>query len=242
MLDSRRKVFIVGDMEMSEDPRRPRGRPRGFDRGAALDAAMRLFWAQGFDRTSIHDLTAAMGVNPPSLYAAFGDKRRLYCEALARYQALVGGCVTEPLAGGGSAREAVADMLATAARVYADPAHPAGCMILHAAAEAGDDDLADRLAGARRRLAEQIAERVAGEPGGGDRADAGAAAELGRFFAAVLQGMSSLARDGASVVELEAVAKRAMAAWPADRAGEPRRPATGDRWGAAAGPEVGGDR
>jgi AcrR family transcriptional regulator len=199
-------------MEIADDRKRPRGRPRAFDRGAALDAAMRVFWARGYERTSVQDLTGAMGVNPPSLYAAFGDKRRLYCEALERYQAEVGGCVTAPLADAADARRAVAEMLATAARVYADPAHPAGCMILHAEVEAGADGLAERLAAARRRLAEGIAERVRRDPACG--ADAAGAAELGRFFAAVLQGMSALARDGASVAELEAVARRAMAAWP----------------------------
>ncbi|TMH32531.1 MAG: TetR/AcrR family transcriptional regulator [Betaproteobacteria bacterium] len=65
---------------------RLRGRPRGFDREAALERAMEVFWRQGYEGTSITDLTRAMRINPPSLYAAFGDKERLYLEALERYQ------------------------------------------------------------------------------------------------------------------------------------------------------------
>ena len=68
-------------------PRKPRGRPRSFDRDAALGRAMEVFWTKGFEGTSINDLTEAMGINPPSLYAAFGDKERLFIEAIERYQA-----------------------------------------------------------------------------------------------------------------------------------------------------------
>ncbi|HLZ08002.1 MAG TPA: helix-turn-helix domain-containing protein, partial [Chloroflexota bacterium] len=64
---------------------RPRGRPRTFDRDAALDAAVRLFWRYGYEGTSIADLTAAMGVAPPTIYANFGAKEDLYRAALARY-------------------------------------------------------------------------------------------------------------------------------------------------------------
>src|SRR5436853_5495947 len=66
---------------------RPRGRPRGFDRETALETAMRLFWSRGYEATSVSDLVAAMGITPPSLYGAFGDKKRLFMEAVDRYQA-----------------------------------------------------------------------------------------------------------------------------------------------------------
>src|SRR5688500_20409695 len=68
-------------------PRKPRGRPRSFDREAALDAAMEVFWRKGYEASSISDLTDAMGINPPSLYAAFGDKERLFMAAIERYSA-----------------------------------------------------------------------------------------------------------------------------------------------------------
>src|SRR5258706_15807861 len=65
---------------------KPRGRPRSFDRDKALERAMQVFWKQGYEATSIQDLTRAMGINPPSLYAAFGDKERLFMEAVERYE------------------------------------------------------------------------------------------------------------------------------------------------------------
>src|SRR5258706_15642771 len=67
-------------------PAKPRGRPRSFDREASLERAMQVFWKQGYEATSIQDLTRAMRINPPSLYAAFGDKERLFMEAVERYE------------------------------------------------------------------------------------------------------------------------------------------------------------
>src|SRR5205814_5418 len=67
-------------------PVKPRGRPREFDREAALERAIDVFWRHGYEATSMSDLTAAMGINPPSLYAAFGDKEKLFLEAVERYQ------------------------------------------------------------------------------------------------------------------------------------------------------------
>src|ERR1700722_16943441 len=66
---------------------RPRGGPRVFDRGRAVNSAMHLFWRRGYEATSVSDLTGSMGITPPSLYAAFGDKKRLFFEAIDRYQA-----------------------------------------------------------------------------------------------------------------------------------------------------------
>src|SRR5512138_3569574 len=68
-------------------PCKPRGRPRSFDRDAALDAAVKVFWSRGYEGASLAELTEAMGINPPSLYAAFGDKEGLFLEAAARYEA-----------------------------------------------------------------------------------------------------------------------------------------------------------
>ena len=105
------------------------GRPRSFDRDVALEQAMRLFWEKGYDETSIGDLTAAMGIAAPSLYAAFGDKRALFEEAVELYERLPGAPITagdgEPTAFG-----AVARILASAAQEYAAPDQPKGCFIL----------------------------------------------------------------------------------------------------------------
>src|ERR1022692_1795595 len=90
----------------SKRPRKARGRPRAFDRDAALHRAMELFWRQGYESTSISDLTSAMGITAPSLYAAFGAKERLYLEAVERYKSGLGDSGSI-LAGEATARGAI---------------------------------------------------------------------------------------------------------------------------------------
>src|SRR5688572_9182007 len=104
------------------------GRPRSFDRDAALAAAVEQFWRTGYDETSIAMLTSAMGVTPPSLYAAFGDKRRLFEEASAVYFERTCEAV-DRAAALPTAREAIAKMLDDTARAHTDPTTPAGCLM-----------------------------------------------------------------------------------------------------------------
>src|ERR1700731_4477174 len=94
----------------SKRPKMKRGRPRAFDRDAALHRAMELFWRRGYETTSISDLTAAMEITAPSLYAAFGDKERLYLEAVERYKSGLGDSGSI-LAGEATARGALAWLL-----------------------------------------------------------------------------------------------------------------------------------
>jgi AcrR family transcriptional regulator len=202
---------------MEKAPTTPaRGRPRAFDRDAALEQAMRLFWARGFEATSISDLAAAMGINPPSLYAAFGDKKRLFAEAVDRYQAGPGGFALAALAAGGSAREAIETLLMAAARAFSDPACPPGCMVVLAATNCGAeaDDIVEALRARRLGSEAVIRDRILTGVRSGEIAEADADA-LASFYAAVFQGMSIKARDGAPRHELEAMARLAMQAWPA---------------------------
>src|SRR4051812_42357533 len=107
---------------------RARGRPRSFDRDAALQRAMEVFWRHGYEATSLADLTAAMGINPPSLYAAFGDKKRLFLEAIERYRCASGAArcfAQEP-----TARDGMRRLLAELAVEATRPGRPAGCMIV----------------------------------------------------------------------------------------------------------------
>src|SRR5437588_13033177 len=96
---------------------RPRGRPRAFDRDAALDRALGLFWTQGFEGTSIADLTEALDINPPSLYAAFGSKEELFREALDRYIRAYGLPLEQALTEERTALDAFARILRAAARL-----------------------------------------------------------------------------------------------------------------------------
>src|SRR6266446_8126011 len=111
-------------------PAKPRGRPRSFDREQALERAMQVFWKQGYEATSIHDLTRAMGINPPSLYAAFGDKERLFMEAVERYQEQRRQSVTKVFDEAPTAKEAVHRLLREAASRLACSGHPRGCMLV----------------------------------------------------------------------------------------------------------------
>lgn len=185
-----------------------RGRPRAFDRDRALDAAMRLFWAKGYEPTSIGDLTQAMGINPPSLYAAFGDKKALFAEVVAAYQSGPGQLGSTPDTWP-TARQGVQEMLEAAADAYADPDHPWGCLIIAAATNCGTQDVEHLLRDIRRANVESIERRIRQETEEDARA-------LAVYVGAVLQGMSQQARDGATRDDLHAVAARAMRAWPDD--------------------------
>lgn len=189
-------------------------RTRAFDRDVALERALREFWRAGYEATSISGLTAAMGVNPPSLYAAFGDKRRLFGEAVRRYQETHGAFAARAVAGEATARAAVGRLLSEAADVYTDPEHPPGCMIISAGVNTTDPGVAAELREHREAGKEAIRLRIQRDVEAGllpPETDAGA---LATFFAATIQGMSTQARDGAGREDLRAVARLAMRAWP----------------------------
>jgi TetR/AcrR family transcriptional regulator, copper-responsive repressor len=203
-------------MEMNQKTPRARGRPRGFDSDAALDVAMRLFWTRGYEATSINELATAMAINPPSLYAAFGDKKRLFTEAIARYRSGPGSFVVAAMEGTSTARAAIERVLEKAAEVYSDPSCPAGCMVIHSATNcaAADADIVADLAAMRAATQRMFADRISlGIAAGDVPADADAVG-LGSFYAAVLQGMSAQSRDGATAAHLKAIAATAMRAWP----------------------------
>lgn len=197
---------------------RTRGRPREFDREAALEQAMRLFWFKGFEATSIADLVQAMGISAPSLYAAFGSKEALYAESIRHY-----GATYEPLfwnnfQAAPTAREAVQALLSDTAATLAGHRGQAsnGCMVaLSSVGSQGHEQLGELVRRAREnglvRLKTRLARAVAeGEiPAGVD------CHALARFVQTVQVGMSIIARDGASRDELEQVAQAAMATWDA---------------------------
>lgn len=180
---------------------------------------MQLFWRQGYESTSIADLTKAMGISPPSLYAAFGDKERLFLEAVERYGGHAGRTPESILSEASSAREAVERLLDAAARQFTDPCHPPGCMVVSAATNCSADAahiqaaLAARRRGAEAKLKARI-ERGMKEGELPPRTDCGA---LAKFYCTVIEGMSTQARDGASRRSLLATAAVALRAWPAKK-------------------------
>jgi AcrR family transcriptional regulator len=193
-----------------------RGRPRAFDVEAALDTAMHEFWQHGYDSTSISGLTEAMGIRPPSLYAAFGDKRALFGEVLDRYNATHGGPVMRALTEEPTARAAVQQLLHVVAGQYTDASHPPGCLVINATARSADGAaVAQQLCEARAGLTQAIAERIAGDVASGRLPADLDVGGLAAFYLASMQGMSRQAQDGATRDELERVATCAIGAWPA---------------------------
>lgn len=192
------------------------GRPLSFDRDAALVVAMRLFWQHGYEATSIADLTRAMGITPPSLYTAFGDKRQLFRAAVDRY---LGGAATivAGIAAAASARAAARDLLTAAALGDTGNDTPPGCLLASAivSSSASAADMREELAAIRRGIEAALRARIEHDVAQGVLpADSDAEALAGLVFA-VVQGMSTLAKDGAGRDKLLRIVDGAMRSWPA---------------------------
>jgi len=192
-----------------------KGRPRGFDRDAALKAAMGVFWQRGYEAASMADLTKAMGINAPSLYAAFSCKEALFEEALDLYQTLEG---TEPqrlLQEGRTAKEGFAAMLRFYAASYSNPDKPPGCMAVLSAIVGAPENKSVRALMTRTRCNAMaiFADRVRRGQSEGDVPRGADAAVIGGFYTTFLQGMSIQARDGATKKQLLAMVDSTIAAW-----------------------------
>lgn len=191
-----------------------RGRPRSFDRDAALEKALRLFWARGYEATSIGDLTAAMGIGAPSLYAAFGDKATLFSEVVQVFGARYGSFIPHALTEEPTAEAVVRRILREAATEYTRPDCPHGCLVISAGLNTTSTEIADMLRALRNRNVEAFAARIQADIDAGLLPPEADAATLARYVGTVMQGMSQAARDGASATELERVAEMAMHGWP----------------------------
>jgi AcrR family transcriptional regulator len=192
----------------------PRGRPRAFDRDEALRQAMLLFWERGYDDASMADLTAAMRIGSPSLYAAFGSKEALFREAVSLYGATAGSLTTRALAREETARAAIEAMLRDNAADYVRPGRPSGCMAVLAAFTCSHPGIRAYMAARRRDGRELIRQRLLRGVENGDLPAGADADGMAAFYNATLMSLSLLARDGAPAAELTAVVDGAMAAWP----------------------------
>lgn len=192
-----------------------RGRPRNFDRKIALRRAMELFWAKGYDGTSMSDLIAAMEIKSPSIYAAFGSKEKLFHETVALYRATEGGRIWSAMMTAPSARAAIETMLRVSAEEFTRPKKPRGCLIVLGALHADDENktVHQELQAHRAENVTMLLARLKRGVAEGELPNDPDWRAIATFYITVQQGMSIQARDGASRKALLAVAKCAMAAW-----------------------------
>lgn len=197
--------------------KRPRGRPRCFDREAALDAAMVLFWDRGYEATSMDDLAGAMCLSPSSLYACFGNKEKLYEAALDRYLEGPGSYTARILGEDIPVRTAFERLFEAAAHELTREGQPAGCMVATAATHCSPAATSVRTALAEMRAShvDQFEARIRKGIAAGELPANTDAAALARFLETVLQGLTVQARDGVSRAELQMVGRLAMRSWPA---------------------------
>jgi AcrR family transcriptional regulator len=199
------------------ESKKPRGRPREFDQEKALDHAVDLFWRQGYEGTSIADLTAAMGITAPSLYAAFGSKEKLYSKVLDRYrQTAAGRSLIDALQEEPTAFGAVNRLLHQSADDFASRNKPHGCLIstgvLTCASE--NKDAAELVASKRTESLHVLRKRFREAIKTGELPPDTDVEQLARFYGAIIQGMSVQAIDGANARALHGIVEAALRAWP----------------------------
>lgn len=206
----------MNDQDTAEPTERPaRGRPRAFDRDAALHKAMETFWALGFEGASMAELTRAMGIGSPSLYAAFGSKDALFREACRLYERKSSGQMIAAIENATTAREGIEAYLMLTADALSAPGHPPGCMIvLTAVSSYGACEAArSELKGRRGEVVRMLERRLARDVASGELPEGLDIAAIASFYVTVQQGMSIQAVDGAPAEALRRIAEGAMAAW-----------------------------
>lgn len=192
-----------------------RGRPRTFDRDGALHRALDVFWRHGYEGTSMAMLTTAMGINSPSLYAAFGSKEQLFLEAVALYGRGAGARTARALAEQPTARAAIEAMLRDNVVEYTRPGQPHGCLVVLGTPSSPEHaEVRGHLRRLRNETRSMIRARLDRAVADGELPAGTDTRGVAAFYATVLHGMSIQARDARPHAELAAVAAAAIAAWP----------------------------
>lgn len=202
-------------MKQSVSPAPTKGRPRAFDTDDALQKALELFWRQGYEGTSLSDLTEAMGINRPSLYAAFGNKEQLFRRALERYLSGPAACfaaaMNEP-----TARQVAERMLQGVVRQLGDPGMPNGCLVVQAALASGTEaePIREVLAAHRNEARLALQRRFRKAIAEGDLPADTDAGTLAGYLMAITHGLAVQAAGGLSAKDLKRIAELALRNWP----------------------------
>lgn len=201
----------MNDVVKIEKAAKPRGRPLAFNQDEALDKALNVFWARGYEGASMAELTEALGINKPSIYAAFGNKEELFRKALTRYTtgpaAFVGEAMKEP-----SARLVVEKFLMRAVEFFCDKSTPNGCMIVQGALTCGQSSSAiqQELIAYRSRIETMLTKRFELAKTQDDLPPSLNTKQLAKYIATIHQGMSVQATSGATREELAAIVEIAL--------------------------------
>jgi AcrR family transcriptional regulator len=196
--------------------KRKTGRPLSFDREEALQKAMLAFWkGGGYETTSISDLTAALGITPPSLYTAFGDKKELFLEAVRLYSRSADEMM-HWIADAPSSYDAAQQYLTRAAAFFTGDTTPHGCLLVSTSVSGSEasDDVRAAVVRQRESMTTALERRIKRDIQAGVLQGEADAETLADLVITTIQGMAVLARDGVSRERLNAVARQTMAAWP----------------------------
>jgi AcrR family transcriptional regulator len=202
-----------------QESKRGRGRPVVFDRGVALQEAMKLFWERGYEGTSFDELIAAMGISASSFYNSFGSKEALYCEATRTYLEWAGqwffAILNDPST---DTKSAFARLFEATAEEFTRGDHPLGCMISLAGTHCapGMKNIRDMMAEHRAFSESAMADRIRKGVANCDLPEDTDCDMLAAYYSAVARGLAVQARDGASREKLSEIGRLAMRAWPTE--------------------------
>jgi AcrR family transcriptional regulator len=203
-------------MGMTTKTKKAGGRPLEFDREKALNAALRVFWEKGYDGTSLSDLTAAMGINRPSMYLSFGNKETLFQKAMEGYTQknaqLIADCFLAE-----SAREGMERLLRKAVNVFTDPKNPGGCFgnTGTLTCSSVSDEMKRYLEQRWKSFDLTLKRRFDRAVTAGELASGTSTKDLAHYYSVVFQGLGLHAKRGSTRKELLRVVGLAMENWPA---------------------------
>lgn len=197
--------------------KRPRGRPSAFDHEEALEKALKVFWLRGYEGASMAELTEAMGINRPSIYAAYGNKEELFRKAISRYMAGPVAYMAQAM-NESTAKQVVEKLLTKSAEFLTSKHNPRGCMIAIGTLFSGEgsEQVQRELISYRQGYENALRARFDLAKSQNDLAQNVNTAALAKYIATVHQGMSVQAISGATKEELLAVVQQALHNWPSE--------------------------
>lgn len=209
------KSVIKVYMKRAKTHRSRMGRPREFSEPDALDAAMRVFWAKGYEGTSLDDLTGAMQINRSSLYSTFGDKEELFRRVVERYREGPVACIYKAFSAH-TARSVIEGLLRGTVTFLSDSSHPKGCLSLQGGLTCGTgtERVKQMMIEWRKSGIAQLQRRMQQARSEGDLPKDVDPASLARYLFSLMNGLAVLAANGATAAEMNATVELALRSMP----------------------------